>query len=77
MRPTTYQPFIAALLATSLLTACASLTQEQCVSTDWHASGKRDTTLGFPSSKLDDHMKSCENFHVAIDIEAYQKGYKL
>jgi len=62
----------AALLA--FLGACASLTQEQCLSADWRAIGYNDGVRGKLESYITRHFDACSKVGVTPDVQAWQAG---
>ena len=62
----------AALLA--FLGACASLTQEQCLSADWRAIGYNDGVRGRLESYITRHFDACSKVGITPDVPAWQAG---
>lgn len=61
----------AALLA---LSGCASMSGDECLTSDWHAIGFEDGSRGYASDRLGDHRKACAKHGVTPDFQAYQAG---
>lgn len=59
----------------SLLSACATLSEEQCLQGDWYQIGQRDGRNGYAADRLDAHRSACEQYQVSADSEAYYEGY--
>lgn len=62
----------AALLA--FLGACASLTQEECLSADWRAIGYNDGVRGRLESYVSRHFDACSKVGITPDVQAWQAG---
>ncbi len=62
----------AALLA--FLGACASLTQDQCLSADWRAIGYNDGVRGKLESYISRHFDACSKVGITPDVQAWQGG---
>ncbi len=62
----------AALLA--FLGACASLTQEECLSADWRAIGYNDGVRGRLESYVSRHFDACGKVGITPDVQAWQAG---
>lgn len=63
---------LAALLA---LSGCASLSESQCLASDWKTIGYRDGLSGAQSSQLLRHQNACMKHGVAPDRETYLAGW--
>ena len=64
------------LSALSLLSACTTLSPEQCQQADWQRLGQVDGGNGQTLSRLAQHQKSCQKAGIAPDVAAYQQGYQ-
>jgi len=62
------------LMVPLLLSACASMNRNQCVSADWYAVGLEDGARGRPLERLGDHRRACAEFGVAPDAARYLAG---
>lgn len=66
----------AALLALgSVLSACASLSGQQCQSGDWTRIGRADGERGLPQSQLDEHRKACIRHGIEPEEEKYRTAW--
>lgn len=64
----------AALAAAALLASCASMSEKECLSADWHDQGYRDGRNGQSLSRIEDHREACAKVGVAPDLAAYKAG---
>ncbi|MGD8831616.1 MAG: DUF2799 domain-containing protein [Pseudomonadales bacterium] len=66
-----------ALLAAILLSAsgCATLSESQCIASDWETVGYTDGAAGRQSSQLLRHQNACVKHGVIPDREAYLAGW--
>lgn len=66
-----------ALLAAALLTVsgCATLSESQCIASDWETVGYTDGAAGRQSSQLLKHQNACVKHGVIPDREAYLAGW--
>jgi Protein of unknown function (DUF2799) len=62
------------LLLPVLLSSCASMDKNQCLSADWYAVGVEDGARGSPLARLGDHRRACAEFGVAPQAERYLAG---
>jgi hypothetical protein len=62
------------LAATFLIGGCASMSKDECMTTDWRTVGYEDGVAGYSGSRIADHRKACAKYGVAPDLDAYQSG---
>lgn len=55
---------------------CASLSQEECLNADWYDIGARDGAEGYPANRWADHRRSCSEYRIQPDWEAYRAGWE-
>ncbi len=65
-----------AILAIATLAAggCASMSAEECLSSDWRAIGYEDGSRGYSSDQFGSRRKACAKHGVTADFEDYQVG---
>ncbi len=63
-----------ALLASIGLGGCATMSGDECMTSDWHAIGFEDGSRGYNSDRLRNHRKACAKHGVTPDFQAYQTG---
>jgi len=67
-----------ATLAVSLLilglSGCASMSSDECASSDWAAVGYEDGSRGYTSDRFSNHRKACAKHGITADFQAYQQG---
>ena len=63
-----------ALGAMLTLSGCATMSGEECLTSDWRAVGYEDGSQGFASGRLADRRKACAKHGVTPDFQAYQSG---
>lgn len=56
------------------LSGCATMTADECVTSDWHTIGYEDGARGYTAEQLGNRRKACAKHGVAPDFEAYQAG---
>ncbi|MGH8223085.1 MAG: DUF2799 domain-containing protein [Woeseiaceae bacterium] len=62
------------LLAMLAMSGCASMSGDECVTSDWHAIGYEDGARGYTSDRLGNYRKACAKHGVTPDLRAYQAG---
>lgn len=67
---------VPAMAVLMLLTACATMTAEQCVAADWQSIGYEDAMKGRAASNVTQHASACADHSVAPDKAAYTAGHQ-
>ncbi len=62
------------LIALMLLSACASISNEECLAADWYSIGVEDGSKGYPMSRIGNYRKDCAEVGVAPDADEYAEG---
>jgi hypothetical protein len=62
------------LIALLVLSACASISEEECLSADWYSVGVEDGSKGYPMSRIGNYRKDCAEVGVAPDAGQYGQG---
>lgn len=65
---------IAVALAVAALSGCASMSADECVTSDWSAVGFEDGSRGYTTERFGSHRKACAKHGVTADFQAYQRG---
>lgn len=64
-----------AAIACAGLSGCASMSADECMATDWMATGYEDGSRGYTADRLGNHRKACAKHGVTADFAAYQQGH--
>ena len=56
------------------LSGCASMSSDECMTSDWSAIGYEDGSRGFNTDRFGQHRKACAKHGVTPDFSAYQNG---
>ncbi|WP_415892971.1 DUF2799 domain-containing protein [Neptuniibacter sp. PT8_73] len=59
-----------------VLSGCASLSQEECLTGDWQGIGYRDGLQGKTEAYLAEHQSACSEYLVSLNIDDYLRGRK-
>lgn len=59
-----------------LVTACASLSKDECLNADWHLIGFEDGSSGHALDRVGRHRKACASVNVVPDIGRYETGHE-
>ncbi len=63
-----------AMLAALGLSGCATLSEEECLTADWHTIGYEDGLSGQPANRISKHREACADHGVKVDLAAYNAG---
>ena len=58
------------------LSGCASMSADECVTSDWHAIGFEDGARGYTAERIGNRREACAKHGVTPDFEAYRAGRK-
>lgn len=64
------------LLPLFLLSACASLSKDECLNADWRNIGYGDASEGYARTRINDHRQACAQYRVSPNLDAYNQGYE-
>jgi len=64
------------LAGLTALSGCASMSEEECLVSDWQAVGFEDGSRGYTADHFGEHRKACAKHGVAPDFAAYRAGHR-
>ena len=56
------------------LSGCATMSGDECMTSDWSAIGYEDGARGYTTDRFANHRKACAKHGVTPDFAAYQSG---
>jgi hypothetical protein len=59
-----------------VLTACASLSEDECKLANWEVIGYEDGNKGYGQAQIGKHRSACAKHGVAPDLATYQQGHQ-
>jgi len=62
------------LIGIASLSGCATMSSEECMTSDWSAIGYEDGARGYTTDRFGQHRKACAKHGVTPDFTAYQNG---
>lgn len=68
---------LAVILLAAGLTGCASMSEQECLTADWHDQGMREALAGKPRTALNDDREACAKVGVVPDEARYMAGYAV
>jgi hypothetical protein len=72
MRPKRHAFALAAALA--VLSGCASMSKDECLSANWRQVGFSDGAKGLPNKQIEQHAKACAEYGVQVNLDEYLSG---
>lgn len=66
---------IVSLLIIFILSACASLSKDECLTADWQLIGYEDGLSGNSPNRISAHREACAKHGITPDRSAYIRGY--
>ena len=63
-----------ALVMMFMLSGCASMDKDECLTVDWRTIGYEDGAAGYRGDRIAQHRKACAKHGVSPDLSAYQSG---
>ncbi|MEJ2045391.1 MAG: DUF2799 domain-containing protein [Reinekea sp.] len=68
--------FVNVLAVAVLLSGCATMNKEECLTADWYQVGYEDGARGFSDTRIGNHREACAKHGIAPDFRAYQDGHE-
>ncbi|MBT8082137.1 MAG: DUF2799 domain-containing protein [Gammaproteobacteria bacterium] len=65
---------IGATILVLAMSGCASMSDEECLATDWSAVGYEDGARGYTAERFSSHRKACARHGITADFGAWQVG---
>lgn len=59
------------------LSACATLSKQECMIGDWQAIGYNDGVAGYAADRLASHTKACSKASITPDYQLWERGRQL
>ena len=69
-------PVLAVTMGGLVLTGCASMNEDECLTADWNGVGYQDGARGQSSEGIARYRKSCAKHGVSPDLDAYLMGWE-
>ena len=60
--------------AALVLSGCATMSEDECLMSDWHAIGYEDGSRGYTMEQFSNRRQACAKHGVTPDFQAYQSG---
>lgn len=58
------------------VTACASMSKQECLNANWKSIGYEDGSMGKPETTIQSHRKACVKINITPDLAQYQQGHR-
>jgi len=56
------------------LSGCASMSGDECATSDWSVVGYEDGSRGYTTERFSNHRKACAKHGITADFQTYQRG---
>ncbi len=66
--------YITLILWSFFLSSCATLSENECLSADWHIIGYEDGRKGYSGERIGAHRRACADYGITPDLKTYQLG---
>lgn len=57
-----------------LFSGCATMSKNECLNAQWQSVGYEDGAKGYDASRIGEYRKSCAEYNISPDHEAYMQG---
>lgn len=68
---------VLSLLSAGVLSGCATLSEGECRTADWHQIGRQDGSSGFTRARLHKHREACAEYGVRPQPNRYYDGREV
>ena len=62
------------ILLSLLISGCATMGKNECINAQWKSVGYEDGAKGYNASRIGEYRKSCAEYNVSPNLEAYMQG---
>ncbi len=62
------------MLFSLLVSGCATMGKNECLNAQWQSVGYEDGAKGYNASRIGEYRKSCAEYNVTPNLEAYMQG---
>jgi hypothetical protein len=66
---------LSVLATTTLLTACAGMSEQACLVSDWRTVGFEDGAGGRPVATIGSYRQACSKHGISPDLDSYRAGH--
>ncbi|WP_040556411.1 DUF2799 domain-containing protein [Reinekea blandensis] len=63
------------LIGALVLSGCATLNKEECLTADWYQIGYEDGARGYSDTRIASHREACAKHGISPDFRSYQDGH--
>lgn len=65
---------VSLLCSLMLLSACSTLSKDECLNADWYLIGLEDGSHGYDISRIGSHRQACARVNITPDLKQYRAG---
>jgi hypothetical protein len=74
MRTKRHALALVAMTILAVLSGCASMNKEECLSANWRQVGFSDGAKGLTNKQIEQHAKACAEYGVQVNLDEYLSG---
>lgn len=67
--------FITLLIGTLVLSGCATMNKDECLTANWYQIGYEDGAAGYPETRIKSHREACAEYGIQPNFNDFQKGH--
>ncbi|TBR42743.1 DUF2799 domain-containing protein [Marinomonas agarivorans] len=67
--------FITLLVGSLVLSGCATLNKEECLTANWYQIGYEDGAEGYPETRIKSHREACAEHGIKPNFNDFKKGH--
>jgi hypothetical protein len=64
------------MVSAIVLSGCATLNKDECLTADWYQIGYEDGARGYPDTRIASHREACAKHGISPDFRSYQDGHE-
>lgn len=64
------------VIAALVLSGCATLNKDECLTADWYQIGYEDGARGYADTRIASHREACAKHGISPDFRSYQDGHE-
>jgi hypothetical protein len=70
------QTLVILMVSALVLSGCATLNKDECLTADWYQIGYEDGARGMADTRIASHREACAKHGISPDFRAYQDGHE-
>ena len=67
--------FVMLIISTLVLSGCATLNQDECLTANWYQIGYEDGAEGYPETRIKSHREACAEYGIKPNFNDFRTGH--